>query len=282
MSLTVNDLSYTYNRGLPTEAAALKGISFEAEKGEILSIVGHTGSGKSTLAMHLNGLIIPQSGEVSVDGMSIKKNSADLRKIRQAVGLVFQYPEQQIFAETVREEISFGPSNWGLSGDVLEERIFAAMDLIGLDRSFAPANPFMLSGGEKRRVAIASVLASDPDYLMLDEPSAGLDFNGLCELTSLLRAMSKNGKCVIHITHDLELALDISDRILIISDGDVTAFGSPLEISEILSDICVKGLILPDILSLSFELKKKGRINKITSDPFELAEEIRASGTACR
>lgn len=282
MSLTVNDLSYTYNRGLPTEAAALKGISFQAEKGEILSIVGHTGSGKSTLAMHLNGLIIPQSGEVSVDGMSIKKNSADLRKIRQAVGLVFQYPEQQIFAETVREEISFGPSNWGLSGDVLEERIFAAMDLIGLDRSFAPANPFMLSGGEKRRVAIASVLASDPDYLVLDEPSAGLDFNGLCELTSLLRAMSKNGKCVIHITHDLELALDISDRILIISDGDVTAFGSPLEISEILSDICVKGLILPDILSLSFELKKKGRINKITSDPFELAEEIRASGTACR
>lgn len=244
--------------------------------------MGHTGSGKSTLAMHLNGLIIPQSGEVSVDGMSIKKNSADLRKIRQAVGLVFQYPEQQIFAETVREEISFGPSNWGLSGDVLEERIFAAMDLIGLDRSFAPANPFMLSGGEKRRVAIASVLASDPDYLVLDEPSAGLDFNGLCELTSLLRAMSKNGKCVIHITHDLELALDISDRILIISDGDVTAFGSPLEISEILSDICVKGLILPDILSLSFELKKKGRINKITSDPFELAEEIRASGTACR
>jgi len=282
MSLTVNDLSYTYNRGLPTEAAALKGISFEAEKGEILSIVGHTGSGKSTLAMHLNGLIIPQSGEVSVDGMSIKKNSADLRKIRQAVGLVFQYPEQQIFAETVREEISFGPSNWGLSGDVLEERIFAAMDLIGLDRSFAPANPFMLSGGEKRRVAIASVLASDPDYLVLDEPSAGLDFNGLCELTSLLRAMSKNGKCVIHITHDLELALDISDRILIISDGDVTAFGSPLEISEILSDICVKGLILPDILSLSYELKKNGRINKITSDPFELAEEIRASGTACR
>ena len=282
MSLTVNDLSYTYNRGLPTEAAALKGISFDAEKGEILSIVGHTGSGKSTLAMHLNGLIIPQSGEVSVDGMSIKKNSADLRKIRQAVGLVFQYPEQQIFAETVREEISFGPSNWGLSGDVLEERVFAAMDLIGLDRSFAPANPFMLSGGEKRRVAIASVLASDPDYLVLDEPSAGLDFNGLCELTSLLRAMSKNGKCVIHITHDLELALDISDRILIISDGDVTAFGSPLEISEILSDICVKGLILPDILSLSFELKKKGRINKITSDPFELAEEIRASGTACR
>ena len=282
MSLTVNDLSYTYNRGLPTEAAALKGISFEAEKGEILSIVGHTGSGKSTLAMHLNGLIIPQSGEVSVDGMSIKKNSADLRKIRQAVGLVFQYPEQQIFAETVREEISFGPSNWGLSGDVLEERIFAAMDLIGLDRSFAPANPFMLSGGEKRRVAIASVLASDPDYLVLDEPSAGLDFNGLCELTSLLRAMSKNGKCVIHITHDLELALDISDRILIISDGDVTAFGSPLEISEILSDICVKGLRLPEILSLPFELKKKGRINKITSDPFELAEEIRASGTACR
>jgi energy-coupling factor transport system ATP-binding protein len=281
MSLSVADLSYTYNMGLPTEAAALKNISFEAEKGEIFSIVGHTGSGKSTLAMHLNGLMVLQSGEVVVDGIRVGGNPSDLRRIRQAVGLVFQYPEQQIFAETVREEISFGPSNWGLSGDALEERVCAAMDLIGLDRSFAQANPFMLSGGEKRRVAIASVLASDPDYLVLDEPSAGLDYNGLCELTSLLRKMSEKGKCVIHITHDLELALEISDRIMIISDGAVAAIGSPSEISGILSDIDIKGLILPDILSLSYELKKRGRIDKITSDPSELAEEIRTA-SSCR
>ena len=282
MSLIVRDLSFTYNPGLPTEAAALKNVSFTAEKGEILSIVGHTGSGKSTLAMHLNGLILPQHGEVTVEGMAIKKKSSDLRKIRQTVGLVFQYPEQQIFAETVMEEISFGPSNWGLSSDVLEARVYAAMEMIGLDRSLVSANPFMLSGGEKRRVAIASVLASDPDYLVLDEPAAGLDFNGLSELVSLLRSMSERGICVIHITHDLELALEISDRILVISEGALIASGSPSEISEIISNIDVKGLILPDILSLSYELKGKGLTVDITSDPHQLAEDIKAAKIGCR
>ena len=282
MSLIVRDLSFTYNPGLPTEAAALKNVSFTAEKGEILSIVGHTGSGKSTLAMHLNGLILPQHGEVTVEGMAIKKKSSDLRKIRQTVGLVFQYPEQQIFAETVMEEISFGPSNWGLSSDVLEARVYATMEMIGLDRSLVSANPFMLSGGEKRRVAIASVLASDPDYLVLDEPAAGLDFNGLSELMSLLRSMSGRGICVIHITHDLELALEISDRILVISEGALIASGSPSEISEIISIIDVKGLILPDILSLSYELKGKGLTVDITSDPHQLAEDIKAAKIGCR
>ena len=282
MSLIVRDLSFTYNPGLPTEAAALKNVSFTAEKGEILSIVGHTGSGKSTLAMHLNGLILPQHGEVTVEGMAIKKKSSDLRKIRQTVGLVFQYPEQQIFAETVMEEISFGPSNWGLSSDVLEARVYATMEMIGLDRSLVSANPFMLSGGEKRRVAIAAVLASDPDYLVLDEPAAGLDFNGLSELVSLLRSMSERGICVIHITHDLELALEISDRILVISEGALIASGSPSEISEIISNIDVKGLILPDILSLSYELKGKGLTVDITSDPHQLAEDIKAAKIRCR
>ena len=282
MSLIVRDLSFTYNPGLPTEAAALKNVSFTAEKGEILSIVGHTGSGKSTLAMHLNGLILPQHGEVTVEGMAIKKKSSDLRKIRQTVGLVFQYPEQQIFAETVMEEISFGPSNWGLSSDVLEARVYATMEMIGLDRSLVSANPFMLSGGEKRRVAIASVLASDPDYLVLDEPAAGLDFNGLSELVSLLRSMSERGICVIHITHDLELALEISDRILVLSEGALIASGSPSEISEIISIIDVKGLILPDILSLSYELKGKGLTVDITSDPHQLAEDIKAAKIGCR
>ena len=282
MSLIVRDLSFTYNPGLPTEAAALKNVSFTAEKGEILSIVGHTGSGKSTLAMHLNGLILPQHGEVTVEGMAIKKKSSDLRKIRQTVGLVFQYPEQQIFAETVMEEISFGPSNWGLSSDVLEARVYATMEMIGLDRSLVSANPFMLSGGEKRRVAIAAVLASDPDYLVLDEPAAGLDFNGLSELVSLLRSMSERGICVIHITHDLELALEISDRILVLSEGALIASGSPSEISEIISIIDVKGLILPDILSLSYELKGKGLTVDITSDPHQLAEDIKAAKIGCR
>jgi len=156
------------------------------------------------------------------------------------------------------------------------------MDLIGLDNSFASANPFLLSGGEKRRVAIASVLASEPGYLVLDEPTAGLDFTGVCELTLLLRSMSEKGICVIHITHDLELALNISDRILIISEGTVTAYGTPSEISEMLSNINVKGLILPDILSLSYELKKTGSIENLTSDPYRLAEQIKAAKMRCR
>ena len=281
MSLKVKDLSFTYNPGLPTQAKALQNVSFNAERGEILSIVGHTGSGKSTLAMHLNGLIVPQSGEVFVDGTKIGGDPEDLRKIRQSVGLVFQYPEQQIFAETVRDEISFGPYNWGLRGDVLEKRVLDAMDMMGIDKSFSSANPFMLSGGEKRRVAIASVLASEPGCLVLDEPTAGLDFNGVCELISLLRSLSEKGICVIHITHDLELGLNISDRVMILSEGTVTAYGTPSEISEILSNINIKGLILPDILALSYQLKKAGCIKMITSDPYELALQIRAAKTKC-
>ena len=282
MSLSVNDLSFTYNSGLPTEAKALQNISFSAEKGEILSIVGHTGSGKSTLAMHLNGLLIPQSGEVVIDGIKTDSDPKNLRKIRQCVGLVFQYPEQQIFAETVSDEISFGPFNWGLRGDALEKRVLDAMELIGLDVSFASANPFQLSGGEKRRVAIASVLASEPGYLVLDEPTAGLDLSGVCELICLLKSMCEKEICVIHITHDLELALNISDRILIISEGTVTAIGTPSQISEILSNINVKGLILPDILSLSYELNKTGTIKNITSDPYQLAEQIKEAKMKCR
>lgn len=281
MSITVKDLSFTYNPGLPDQTKALQNVSFNAEKGEILSIVGHTGSGKSTLAMHLNGLMIPQSGEVYVDQIKIGGDPENLRRIRQSVGLVFQYPEQQIFAETVRDEISFGPYNWGLRGDVLEKRVLDAMDMMGIDKSFSSVNPFMLSGGEKRRVAIASVLASEPGCLVLDEPTAGLDFSGVCELTSLLRSLSEKGICVIHITHDLELGLNISDKILILSEGTVTAYGTPSDISEMLSNINVKGLILPDILSLSYQLKKAGFIKMITSDPYELAVQIKAAKTKC-
>lgn len=281
MSIIVKDLSFTYNPGLPNETQALHNVSFDAKKGDIFSIVGHTGSGKSTLAMHLNGLILPQSGDVIVDGIKIGVNPENLRKVRQSVGLVFQYPEQQIFAETVQEEISFGPYNWGLRGDALKKRVLGAMDLIQLDTSFVSANPFMLSGGEKRRVAIASVLASEPVYIVLDEPTAGLDHNGVCELTSLLKYMSEKGVCVIHITHDLELALRISDRVMILSEGMVTAYGTPFTISNMLSEINVKGLILPDILFLSYQLQKAGYTEEITSDPHELVKQIKVAKTKC-
>lgn len=275
MFLEVNDLYFKYNVGLPTETTALKHVSFKTDRGKILSIVGHTGSGKSTLAMHLNGLLMPDSGDVAVDGTKVSADPKTLKKIRQKVGLVFQYPEQQIFAETVCEEISFGPYNWGFRGAELEERVISSMKMLGIDPAMGPLNPFTLSGGEKRRLAIASVLASDPDCLVLDEPTAGLDFTGIKELTSLLGLFADREKCVVHVTHDLELAFRISDAMLILSDGCVAASGSPAEIAEKLSGVHIKGLVLPDILALSYELKKHGRIDGITADPLRLAEMLK-------
>jgi len=274
MPIIVNDLSFTYNAGMPTETTALRNVSFTAERGEILSIVGHTGSGKSTLVQHLNGLILPQSGKITVDGLSVRKVPSDLRKIRKSVGLVFQYPEQQIFAETVSDEISFGPINWGYSGRELDKMVFDAMDSIGLDRSLLRSNPFSLSGGQKRRVAIASVLASDPEYLVLDEPTAGLDAAGIRELVSLLNERAAKAKGVIHVTHDLELALRISTKILVLAEGSVAAFGTPSETAEMLCEKYIDGLVLPEVLALSSELMKAGMVSGITWEPTQLLKMI--------
>ncbi|MCE5201961.1 MAG: ATP-binding cassette domain-containing protein [Synergistaceae bacterium] len=278
MSLKVKNLSYTYNLGMPTETAALFDVSLEVESGEILSIVGHTGSGKSTLAQHLNGIMIPQSGEVSVNGITVSSDSKDLRKIRREVGLVFQYPEQQIFAETVEEEIAFGPYNWGVRKEDLHSRVRAAVRMIGLDESILPCNPFTLSGGQKRCVAIASVLSSDPSYIVLDEPTAGLDARGARELLAVLRSRADRGIGIIHITHDLDLALRISTKILVLENGKQILCGSPRETAELLRSTQVLGLALPDVLKLSFELRESGLINSITWDPHELAKMITEAG----
>lgn len=279
MSIEVKNLFHTYDEKMPTEWPALTDISFCAQKGEIVSIVGHTGSGKSTLAQHLNGLIIPQRGEVVIDGMRVAAKTPELRKIRRLVGLVFQYPEQQIFAESVEDELSFSPLNWGVSGEELKKRVRSAMESIGLDEELLPQNPFELSGGQKRRVAIASVLAADPEYLVLDEPTAGLDASGAAELVALLENFRRAGRMVIHITHDLELAFNISDKIIILAGGKIFAQGTPGEIAERLCDTQVEGLVLPDVLLLSSELRRSGRINDITWNPRHLAGML---GGACR
>lgn len=278
MSIEVKNLYHVYDEKMPTEWPALTDIAFSAEPGEIVSIVGHTGSGKSTLAQHLNGLIIPQRGEVVVDGISVAAKSQRLREVRRLVGLVFQYPEMQIFAESVEEEISFAPCNWGLIGEDLKTRVNQAVRSIGLDENLLPLNPFHLSGGQKRRVAIASVLAANPKYLVLDEPTAGLDANGSAELVTLIRNIRGNGHSVIHITHDLELALNISDRIIILAGGRIQAQGTPRQTAEYLCRTSVDGLVLPDILSLSFEMRGRGKVTDITWDPICLAEMI---GRAC-
>lgn len=278
MSIIVQNLSHIYNPDLPTQWSALENISFTAERSAITSIVGHTGSGKSTLAQHLNGLFTPQSGKVIVGDISIEAKSPLLREVRSAVGLVFQYPEQQIFAETVREEVAFAPRNWGVSGEALEERVCMAMRAMGLEEDMLPRNPFELSGGQKRRVAIASVLAANPQYLVLDEPTAGLDAKGTRELMTLLRNCRSEGRCVVHITHDLELALSMSDKIIVLERGRLFAQGTPLEIAEKLCRESVKGLVLPDVLKLSIALRDAGRISEITWDAAQLAQML---GGAC-
>lgn len=274
MPIEVKEVTYSYNAGLPTEKQALCEVSFDASQGEIISIVGTTGSGKSTLAQHLNGLLFPQSGNVYVDGRAVSPSSPELADIRRKVGLVFQYPEQQLFSETVEKEISFGLSNWGISGAELNRRVTEAVDKSGLPCDIVSRNPFTLSGGQRRRVAIASVLALDPEYLVLDEPTAGLDFRGSKELIAILIDQAKNSKCVIHITHDLELALQISSRVLVLNRGRRVSFDTPGRTAEYLCSDTDGESLLPDVLKLSKELRETNVAYQLTWDPRRLADMI--------
>lgn len=274
MSIVVKELYHTYNMGLPTEVTALSGVSLSIERGEIVSVVGLMGSGKSTLAQHLNGLLFVQRGSVSVDGCEVTAKTVFTNEIRRKVGYVFQYPEQQIFSETVEKEISFAPSNWGVTGSELTRRIKKSLSIVGLDESVLNKNPFTLSSGMKRRVSIASVIASNPDFIVLDEPNAGLDARGTEELINLMKTQTDNGVGIVHITHDLNLALSISNKILVLDEGKNVSWGTPEETAELL---CLEHFIklpLPDILNLSNILKNRGKVDQITLDPYELASMI--------
>ncbi len=258
MSIVIDNITHIYHRGTPLETVALSGVSLVVDRGEWVSVVGHTGSGKSTLAQHMNALLLPTEGHVSVDGVGVEENRARLREIRRKVGLVFQYPEQQIFEETVFEEIAFGPKNWGVPGDEIPERVTEALSLAGLGETFKELSPFHLSGGEKRRVAIASVLAVRPDYLVLDEPTAGLDASGKRELCDLLHGLKQKGTGIVHITHDLELAVSVSDRILVLTGGKSRLWGTPGVILEELTEREVPGLVMPPVPLFSGRLRELG------------------------
>ena len=274
MSIVVKELYHTYNLGLPTEVTALSGVSMSTERGEIVSVVGLMGSGKSTLAQHLNGLLFAQIESVSVDNCEITAKSVFTNEVRRKVGYVFQYPEQQIFSETVEKEISFAPTNWGVTGTELTKRIKESLSTVGLDENVLTKNPFTLSSGIKRRVAIASVIAATPDFIVLDEPNAGLDARGTEELINLMKTQADQGVGIVHITHDLTLALSISDKILVLDEGKSISWGTPKKTAELL---CLEHLIklpLPDILNLSNILKKRGKVNQVTLNPYELASMI--------
>jgi energy-coupling factor transport system ATP-binding protein len=282
MSIRVTDLTHVYHQGTPLERRALDGVNLLVEPGSWVSVVGHTGSGKSTLAQHLNGLLFATRGVVEVDGVFLREDAPELlRKARKKVGLVFQYPEQQLFAETVSEEIAFAPRNWGIPKERLPEVVHAAAACVGLEKSLLGMNPFNLSGGQKRRVALASVLASEPDYLVLDEPTAGLDGKGRKELLSLLSRFVREGKGVVLVTHDLDTALAHSHRILVLEDGKVFALGTPQEVLNALVGASVRGIVLPPVVELSQGLKQRGWNVPLTPDATTLYALIAKEGKRC-
>ena len=233
MSIVVKDLTYIYSPGMPGETKALDGVSLEVHDGEILGIIGHTGSGKSTLLQHLNGLLKPTSGEVYVDGQCITDGSVKLVEIRRKVGLVFQYPEYQLFEETVAKDVAFGPRNIGLGEEEIRERVRSAIQLVGLDYDeICDSSPFELSGGQKRRVAIAGVIAMRPSVLILDEPTAGLDPAAHREILSMIRTIHESlGIIVIFVSHNMADISNLSDRVIVMFEGEIMGNLDPKKVS---------------------------------------------------
>ena len=279
MSINLANVFYTYMTGTPFERQALNDVSLNIEKGEILAIIGHTGSGKSTLVQHLNGLIKPLRGKVAIDGIDISSRGNDAKQARQQVGMVFQYPEHQIFAETVYEDIAFGPRNRGFSAEEVDKQVHEAMAFVGLDfETFAQRSPFQLSGGQMRRVAIAGVVAMNPDYLVLDEPSAGLDPRSRNAVFKEIMALHKErGIAIVLVTHSMEEAAKYANRMLVINKGKVLFDGKPTEIfSQHKEELVEVGMDEPQIYKLSALLRDKGlAIDKGITDAAELVKSIK-------
>ncbi|MDI3309826.1 MAG: energy-coupling factor transporter ATPase [Thermoanaerobacterium sp.] len=258
MSIQVENISFVYNEGTPFESVALKDVSFTIEDNEFVGIIGHTGSGKSTLIQHLNGLLKPTSGRIIVNGIDITAKK-DLKEIRKEVGIVFQYPEHQLFEETIYRDIAFGPSNLGLSDDEIEKRVYDAMKIVGLDIKIKDMSPFELSGGERRRVAIAGVLSMMPKILILDEPTAGLDPKGRDEILYQIKQIHQRYKMTtILVSHSMEDIAKLVNKIIVMHDGKVSLIGTPREVFKNVEKLEQIGLGVPQITYLVRELRKNG------------------------
>ena len=259
MSINVKNVSFIYGKGTPFEKKAVDNISFNIESGEFVGLIGHTGSGKSTLIQMLNGLIKPDEGSVIINGVDITCEKINLKKIRSNIGLVFQYPEYQLFEETVYKDIAYGPKNFGKTDEEIKNVIHEVIDLVGLDESVLEKSPFELSGGQKRRVAIAGVLAMSPKILILDEPTAGLDPAGRNDILACIKKLhTEKGMTVILVSHSMEDIANTVDRIMIVSDAKLVSFDKPSEIfkdSEMLKNI---GLNVPQVTRVVNHLKQKG------------------------
>ncbi len=260
MSIILKDVSYVYMAGTPYERVALKDINLTIGPGEFVGIIGHTGSGKSTLVQHMNGLLKPTKGVAEVDGVDLAAKGEAARLARRKVGMVFQYPEHQLFEETVFDDVAFGPRNLGLDAGEVEARVKEALAFVGLDfAAFAKRSPFRLSGGQMRRVAIAGVVALKPDYLVLDEPSAGLDPRGRDEIfAQIARLQAKTGVAVILISHNMEEVARLVKRLVVMHEGTISLDGPPREIFRHRAALQAAGVDVPGVTALMEKLAARG------------------------
>lgn len=260
MSIVLKNVTYTYMPKTPFERTAISEINFEIERGEFVAIIGHTGSGKSTLVQHLNGILKPTSGSVTVDGVDLHDKKSAAKTARSKVGMVFQYPEHQLFEETIYEDIAFGPKNLGLSEDEIDTRVKRAMNFVGLDfEQYATRSPFQLSGGQMRRVAIAGVIALEPEYLILDEPSAGLDPRGRDEIfNEIIQLYQSSGITVILVSHNMEDVAKMATRLIVMNGGKVSLDGTPLEVFSNPEKLREAGVDVPPVTALLRKLKERG------------------------
>ena len=257
--LQIEHLTHTYSAGTPFQRSAVEDMNLSVMDGEFLGIIGHTGSGKSTLIQHLNGLLKPTSGRILLQGKDIWAEPKKIRDVRFQVGLVFQYPEYQLFEETVYRDIAFGPTNMGLTGAELDRRVHDAARFAGLDEGLLQKSPFALSGGQKRRVAIAGVIAMEPEVLVLDEPSAGLDPRGREELLAHIRAYHKErGNTVVLVSHSMDEIAQNVDRIAVLSDAHVLMSGTPREVFPQVDTLRELHLDVPHMTALADSLRRDG------------------------
>ena len=260
MGISLENVSYIYQAGTPFEGRALFDMTTTIKDGSYTAFIGHTGSGKSTIMQLLNGLYLPTSGQVHVDDTIITSQSKnkDIKPIRKKVGLVFQFPESQLFAETVLEDVAFGPQNFGVSKEEAEQRAIESLKLVGLPEEFHGQNPFDLSGGQMRRVAIAGILAMQPDILVLDEPTAGLDPQGRKELMSLFKELHLSGMTIVLVTHLMDDVADYATAVNVMEKGQLVLSGTPKDVFQKVAFLKEKQLGVPKVTEFSLELQEKG------------------------
>ena len=279
MSIRVENLIHIYDKGMPTEQLALDNISFTAEDGQMVGLIGHTGSGKSTLLQHLNGLLKPDSGRIVIGGTDITEPGVSMVQIRKKIGLVFQYPEYQLFEETVAKDVAFGPKNLGLSQEEIDERVREAIELVGLDfETIKDRSPFDLSGGQKRRVAIAGVVAMRPEVLILDEPTAGLDPKAHKDVLAMVEEVHRRtGNITILVSHNMADIARLCDKIIVIDSGKLVTTGTPYEVFSKKDELRAVGLELPPVTKFTESLRERGlQLESTILDIDQAADQIAA------